>query len=217
MLLMLLITFSGYVALVTRNNSNMTIRQRVLKAVYPAFMWMNRIAGKSKGAAAPAVKTPVVDFYSLKPVLNSGDTLDLSSLKGKKILLVNTASDCGYTDQYSDLQKLYEQENGQLVILAFPANDFKEQEKGSDEAIASFCKKNYGITFPLMKKSVVSRSAGQHPVFAWLSDAAQNGWNNQAPSWNFCKYLVNKEGALTHFFPSSVSPLGKEIKEALAQ
>ena len=100
-------------------------------------------------------------------------------------------------------------------MIGFPANDFKEQEKGTDEEIMQFCKLNYGVTFPLMKKSVVIRSAGQNPVFQWLTDSAKNGWNNKYPSWNFSKYLVNENGILTNYFDPSVSPLGKEIREAI--
>ena len=104
---------------------------------------------------------------------------------------------------------------GKLLVIGFPANDFKEQEKGTDEEIMQFCKLNYGVTFPLMKKSVVIRSAGQNPVFQWLTDSAKNGWNNKYPSWNFSKYLVNENGILTNYFDPSVSPLGKEIREAI--
>jgi glutathione peroxidase len=129
--------------------------------------------------------------------------------------LVNTASNCGYTNQYEELQQLYEQYNNRLVILGFPSNDFKEQEKGNDDEIARFCKINYGVTFPLMKKSVVIKGAGQNPVFQWLSDAAQNGWNTKTPSWNFSKYLVNESGMLTHYFDPAISPLSKEVLAAI--
>jgi glutathione peroxidase len=128
---------------------------------------------------------------------------------------VNTASDCGYTDQYDDLQKLYEENKDKLLILGFPANDFKEQEKGTDEEIARFCKLNYGVAFPLMKKSSVIKRPGQNVVFKWLTDSTQNGWNTKPPSWNFAKYLVNEQGMLTNYFGSSVSPLSNEVLEAI--
>ena len=98
-----------------------------------------------------------------------------------------------------------------MVVIGFPANDFKEQEKGTDAAIAEFCKKNYGITFPLAQKSVVIKSAEQNPVFQWLTDSTKNGWNSKPPGWNFSKYLVNEKGVLTNYFGSSVSPLGNDV------
>ena len=101
------------------------------------------------------------------------------------------------------------------MVIGFPANDFKEQEKGTDEEIASFCKLNFGVTFPLMKKSSVTKSADQNRIFNWLTDSTKNGWNNQPPSWNFCKYIVDEQGRLTNFFGSTIEPLGKEITEAL--
>lgn len=200
--------------IVSRNSTHMTVRQKFLKAVYPAFMWLS---GKKARSFSNYQAQPKVSFYSLKPVLNSGTIYDLSQLKGKKVLLVNTASDCGYTNQYDDLQHLYEQEKDKLVILGFPANDFKEQEKGTDEEIAQFCKLNFGVTFPLMKKSVVVKGAEQNEVFKWLSDSELNGWSNKQPSWNFSKYLVNEEGILTNYFDPSVSPLSNEVLSAIHQ
>jgi glutathione peroxidase len=214
-LLMLVITFSGYVAIVTRNTKNMTIRQRVLKAIYPAWMWYAKLRGKNIAQLSNEQKQPPVSFYSLKDTLNNGAIIDFVSLKGKKVLLVNTASDCGYTDQYNDLQKLYEENKDKLIVLGFPANDFKEQEKGSDEEIAQFCKLNYGVTFPLMKKSSVIKGAEQNEIFKWLTDSTRNGWNNKAPSWNFAKYIVNGEGILTNYFGSSVSPASDGVINAV--
>jgi glutathione peroxidase len=151
-LLMFLIAFSGYVVIVTRNTKDMTIRQRILKAVYPAFTWFGRVTGKnSKVFKNETPAAPPQSLYNLSIAMNNGDLIPLANYKGKKLLLVNTASDCGYTDQYDALQKLYEENKGRLVIIGFPANDFKEQEKGTDEEIAEFCKINYGVTFPLAK------------------------------------------------------------------
>ena len=160
---------------------------------------------------------PVHPIYDLQVQLNNGSTVSLQQYKGKKLLLVNTASDCGYTNQYEDLQKLYGQFNNQLEIIGFPANDFKEQEKGSDEQIARFCKINFGVTFPLAKKSVVIKAAGQNNVFKWLSGKDQNGWNDQQPSWNFSKYLINEQGVLTYYFAPSVSPLSQEVVQAIQE
>lgn len=204
--------FAGYVYVVNRNSKDMTIRQKLLKAVYPLFM---RMQGKSGKVLENEHKAPAISFHSLKGTLGNGTAYDFSQLKGKKALLVNTASNCGYTGQYDELQKLYEQYGSKLVILGFPANDFKEQEKGDDEAIAQFCKVNFGVTFPLMKKSSVVKSPTQNEVYQWLTDAAKNGWNNKAPSWNFSKYLVNEEGILTHYFDPSVSPLSDQVVNEL--
>ena len=212
---MFLFAFGGYVMIVNRNSVNMTTRQKILKAVYPAMMWITQLTGtNSKSMSNPAKAAPV-SFYTLKGVLNDGTPIDLASLKGKKILLVNTASACGYTAQYQQLQNLYNQYNGKLVIIGFPANDFKEQEKGSDQEIAEFCKKNFGVSFPLMQKSVVIKTAQQNPVFQWLTDSTKNGWNNQAPEWNFSKYLLNEEGILTNYFGPSVEPMSQAVIDAI--
>lgn len=206
--------FALYVEIANRNSKNMTYRQKVLKAIYPVLMWWGKLTGKNTKELS-GTKQPPVSFYSLKGILNNGDTLDFASLKGKKIMLVNTASDCGYTNQYTDLQKLSEQYKDRLVVLGFPANDFKEQEKGSNEAIAEFCKKNYGVSFPLMQKSKVIKSPQQNPVYQWLTDSTKNGWNNKPPAWNFTKYIINEEGVLTNFFGSSISPMSRDVEKAI--
>lgn len=215
-LLLLLISFSGYVAIVTRNVKDMTIRQRVLKTVYPALTWFNKLVGRnSKIFTNNTPAAPPQSLYDLSIVLNNGDSVSFSKYKGKKILLVNTASDCGYTDQYDDLQKLYTDNNDKMVIIGFPANDFKEQEKGTDDDIEKFCRLNYGVTFPLAKKSSVVPGPEQNPVFQWLSDKNKNGWTNKKPSWNFSKYLVNEDGVLINYFDPSISPISKEVIDAI--
>lgn len=214
-LLILIAAFFIYVEVVNRNSKHMTYRQKVLKAVYPALMWWTKIRGKNRLQLSNEDRQPPVSFYSLKMPGNDGTEVDFSQFKGKKVMLVNTASDCGYTDQYSELQKLYDAHKDKLVILGFPANDFKEQEKGSDEEIAKFCKLNYGVTFPLMKKSKVISGADQNPVFQWLTDSAKNGWNKRQPSWNFCKYLVDENGVLIRYFASPVSPLSNDITDLI--
>lgn len=194
----------------------MTGRQKILKAVYPWFVALTRLFGKNTKIVANAKNVkPVQSIYDLNVPLNNGNSLPLQTYKGKKLLLVNTASDCGYTNQYEDLQKLYQQFNNQLEIIAFPANDFKEQEKGNDSDIAQFCKVNFGVTFPLARKSIVVKSGDQNNIFRWLTDKAKNGWNEQPPSWNFSKYLINEQGTLTHYFDPSVSPLSEEVVKAV--
>ena len=160
---------------------------------------------------------PATSFYSLHVTLNGGESLNLESLKGKKILIVNTASDCGYTSQYEDLQSLYNTHIDRLAIIAFPANDFKEQEKGDDKTIAEFCRVNFGISFPLAAKSTVVKGPNQHEVFRWLTDNNRNGWNDQEPTWNFCKYLIDEEGVLQQFFGPAISPISKQIKQAVEE
>lgn len=190
----------------------MTIRQRFLKWVYPLLMFVNK---RKQSRQIKVLISPPVSFYSLQAELTDGSQLCFEKFKGKKVLLVNTASDCGYTHQYADLQKLYTQSSGELEIIAFPANDFKQQESRSDSEIAKFCSINYGIRFPLTKKTVVVKSPEQHPVYQWLTSADKNGWNEQAPSWNFSKYLVDETGRLTHYFDPSISPVSDTIKHAL--
>lgn len=186
----------------------MTFRQTFLKLLYPLIRKAASLAGKSKPMTENTNHTqPNVSFYNLSVTLNSGSELNFSQLKGKKVLLVNTASDCGYTAQYAPLQELFEAYADKLVIIAFPANDFGEQEKGNDEDIAVFCKLNFGVSFPVAKKSTVVKNSNQHPVFQWLTNAEQNGWCNQQPQWNFNKYLINEAGVLTHYFPSSADPM----------
>jgi glutathione peroxidase len=192
----------------------MTIRQRVLKIIYPLVMWWMRRRGKNISVLSEKISPPV-SFYSLEAEMNNGQKVDFEKFRGKKVLLVNTASDCGYTNQYDDLQKLFLDYKDDLVVLGFPSNDYKEQEKGSDAEIAEFCRVNFGITFPLMKKSVVKRSEQQNVVYQWLTDPQKNGWNKKAPSWNFSKYLVNEKGELTNYFGPTVLPFNKEILKAI--
>ena len=215
-LVVLIIVFIGYVEIANRNSKQMTYRQKLLKAVYPALMWINKVTGRrSKVMDNMPASAPSKSLYDLQVTLNNGDTLKLAALTGKKILLVNTASDCGYTNQYSDLQKLFATNANKLVVIGFPANDFKEQEKGNDEEIAAFCKLNYGVSFPLATKSSVVKGNHQNEIFRWLSDKNLNGWNDQQPTWNFSKYLVNEQGILTNYFDPAVSPGSDEVKIAI--
>lgn len=196
----------------------MTWRQSLLKTFYPIIMLPGKIfGGASKGLLNKQKMQPITSFYQLQIILNNGTTLSMDSLKGKKILLVNTASDCGYTGQYAELEALYQQYSHQgLVVIGFPANDFKQQEQRDDAAIAEFCKVNYGVSFLLAKKSSVIKGADQNPVFQWLSTSSLNGWNNQEPTWNFCKYIVNEKGVLEAFFPQGVSPMDESVLKILS-
>jgi glutathione peroxidase len=205
------------VVLILIKKKNMTWRESILKAVYPVIMLPGKLFGSQKGFLNTQHKTAPMNFYQLSIALNNGQTISMEQFKGKKLLLVNTASACGYTGQYAELEELYKKYKDELVIIGFPANDFKQQEQKNDDEIAEFCKVNYGVTFLLAKKSSVIKSAEQNPVFAWLSDKEKNGWNDQEPTWNFCKYLVNEEGVLEAFFPQTVSPLDKSVVQLLVK
>ena len=192
----------------------MTLRQRLLQWIYPAWMLFRKGKSQSVRPKPEESHLPPVSFYSLHTTLNSNQDFDFEKLRGKQVLLVNTASNCGFTPQYDELQSLYEQYRENLVVIGFPANDFKEQEKGSDEEIAEFCRVNFGVTFPLAKKSVV-KGENQNPVFQWLTRPELNGWNHKQPEWNFSKYLISDTGVLLQYYPPSVSPLSDEILHQL--
>ena len=180
-------------------------------------MWLSRFARSRVEVHVNAHQKPKKSIYEYEVLLNDNRVLSLSDLQGKKILIVNTASDCGYTQQYDGLQQLSDRFGKGLQLIAFPSNDFKEQEKGSDEEIARFCQLNFNIRFPIAKKSSVLNGMGQHPIFEWLSNPDKNGWNHRPPSWNFTKYLVNEEGILTHYFDPTVEPMSEEILNAVME
>jgi glutathione peroxidase len=193
----------------------MSYRQSVLKTMYPAIMWSSKAAGKKQTLTNTNNAAPTVSFYTLSVKDINGNEFKFSDLKGKKVLIVNTASNCGFTGQYEALEKLAQQFGNKLVVVGFPSNDFKEQEAGANTDIASFCKKNYGVTFPLMEKTMVIKGQAQNQVHKWLSDMSINGWCNQEPAWNFCKYLVNEQGVLTNYFPMTVDPMAPEVIGAI--
>ena len=212
----LVVTVTAWACSSSKIQSNMSTRQNMLKSVYPALTSITRFFGVNSRVVLPEEKNaPVVSLYDIPFETIAGEQSSLAAYKGKKIVIVNTASDCGYTGQYEELQSLYAQAKGEIMVVGFPANDFKEQEKGSNEQIASFCKKNYGVEFPIAAKASVVKGSNQHPVFAWLSDPAKNGWNKEAPAWNFSKYIIDEEGKLIGYFDPGVSPLGKDFLKAL--
>jgi len=154
-------------------------------------------------------------IYDIQINSITGDKIDLSEFKGKKILFVNVASKCGYTPQYQGLQELYERYNEKIEIIGFPANDFLWQEPAKNDEIKSFCSVNYGVTFPIIEKTVVKKNKDQHPIYTWLSHSDLNGWNDLAPGWNFYKYLVDEDGKLIEIFPSKIKPLDSQIVDLL--
>lgn len=168
--------------------------------------------GFSKIKARPmeGVQQTNGSIYSFKMEDLSGKMINFKQYMGKKLLIVNTASKCGFTPQYADLQKLNEQYGDKITILGFPANNFGGQEPGTNTEIASFCKANYGVTFQMFKKISV-KGEDMAPLYQWLTDKSKNGWNEQAPNWNFCKYLINEKGELLKFYASAINPMGEEI------
>lgn len=187
------------------------------------FMLSTLISGffadKKEIAARPAgeVSAAKGSFYDFKmKSLDGKQTVDFSQYRGKKIVVLNTASECGYTPQYADWEKFYKANGDKVVVLGFPANDFGGQEPGSATEIAGFCQKNFGVSFPLFEKIHVVGSE-QHPLYKWLSTKSLNGWNDKVPTWNFCKYLLNERGELVNFFASGVKPDSKEFQAALAK
>ena len=149
-------------------------------------------------------------FYALSAEDINGEVISMSFFKGKKVLVVNVASQCGYTPQYEGLQTLYETYSDSLVVLGFPSNDFMWQEPGSNSEIKTFCQRTYGVTFPMFSKIHV-KGRKQHPIYDWLSDSKLNGWNDENPSWNFNKYLLDEKGNLIEWFGANLEPLDTMI------
>lgn len=193
----------------------MTIKQKLAKAAYSVIMKISKRGEKGLVLLKPRVSGNTVYSESYQLTLSIGLETPFNNMLGKKVLLVNTASDCGYTGQFEELQALSNQFKDSLIIIGFPSNDFMEQEKGSDSSILNFCQVNYGVTFPIAKKSVVIKSSNQHPLFEWLSNSAKNGWNDQAPVWNFSKYLLSETGELLAYFGPAISPNDKQITDLI--
>jgi glutathione peroxidase len=209
---------AAYVIFINRNSMEMTARQKILKAFYPVLSGINRLFGANSTVLTNEErKQPTTSLYDIEVTMIDGTRKTMSAFRGKKLLIVNTASDCGYTGQYEMLQELYEKEKGNLEIIGFPANDFKEQEKGGNEEIAAFCKKNYGVSFPLAAKGVVVKTDAQQEVYRWLTDKTKNGWNTQSPAWNFSKYLISEDGILLNYFGPAVEPSNEQFRQALKQ
>jgi glutathione peroxidase len=184
----------------------MGLLKKLITSTYLLRMKFSKLTGKGiKIAENNLNKNAPLNFYSLKATANTGEEIEFEKYRGKKVLLVNLASQCGYTPQYAELESLHQQ-NKNIIILGFPSNDFGAQEPGTDDEIAEFCKVNFGVTFQLFKKDDV-KGNNKQPVYQWLSDENKNGWNNEEPQWNFYKYLVDENGNLSKVFSSSVSPL----------
>lgn len=150
------------------------------------------------------------NFYSFRIKTLEGNDFNLDSLKGKKVMVVNTASKCGYTPQYKDLQELYEQYSRKLVIIGFPANNFGNQEPGTALEIRQFCTDNYNVTFPMMEKISV-RGEDIHPLYKWLTSKEENGVMDSEVKWNFQKYLIDEEGNLVDVLYSKEKPGSEKV------
>ena len=168
---------------------------------------------KMENAENMKIESPK-SIHPFKVTALDGGEIDFSTFKGKKILIVNTASECGYTPQYKDLEALYNQFKDKLVIVGFPSNDFGGQEPGTNDEIKSFCSKNYGVSFPMAAKvSVKGESIA--PIYQWLTQKEKNGVLDASIKWNFNKFLLDENGIIISKFESSTTPLSKDITDKL--
>ncbi len=191
----------------------MNLKQQLLKNFYPFLLKAGKLVKKNVGVfLKPLNKSR--GFYDLTFTSIKGEKLTLVSFSNKKVMIVNTASECGYTAQYGQLNDLAERYPN-LIIICFPSNDFKQQEKESNEKIAAFCELNFGNKYLLAQKAIVLKKVGQHPIYKWLCDASKNGWNEKAPTWNFCKYLLDESGNLIGFFEAGIEPGNLQITTLL--
>ena len=155
-----------------------------------------------------------MSIYDFKVPALDGGTIDLSKYKGKKIMIVNTASKCGNTPQYEGLQQLQDKYKNTLVIIGFPANNFGQQESGSNEEIKEFCKKNYGVTFPMAEKVSV-KGDDIHPLFKYLTEQAKEMGIEDPIKWNFTKFLIDEKGKLITVIHNKVQPMSEEVTKYL--
>lgn len=173
----------------------------------------NHIPAKAESAKDASTSAPALgasNVYQFKVAGLEGDQIDFSKFKGKKILIINTASECGYTPQYKELEELSNKYKSKLVVIGFPANNFGGQEPGTNEDIKAFCQKNYGVTFQMAAKTSV-KGADIAPIFKWLTTKDQNGVLDAEVKWNFNKFLLDENGKLLAHFPSKTAPMSEEI------
>ncbi len=187
----------------------------VILFAFPALLACEHFDRASVGPVSIPIEhphPPSMSFHALSATSLNGELVRMDQYKGKKIIIVNTASECGFTKQFAQLQELYaEYEAAGLVILGFPSNDFGGQEPGSEEEIGAFCQKNYGVTFPMMSK-VSIKGDEIHPVYHWLTNKSQNGVMDASVKWNFNKFLIDEDGRLVDHFGSGVEPLDEAIR-----
>ena len=184
----------------------MLMKIMITVPIFVMFLWS---FNNSSNNPEKRIQT-ITSIYDHKVKLLNNEEIDLNDYRGKKILIVNVASNCGYTNQYNDLQELYETHGDVVEILGFPCNDFGSQEPGSSSEIENFCRVNYGVTFAIAQKINI-KGKNMHPIYKWLTDKSKNGWNTSKPVWNFSKYLIDENGNLKKFYRSGVNPMSKEI------
>ncbi len=188
--------------------------KKVLLACSVLALFSGQIQAQNKATAAATEKLTAMNaenIYQFKVKDIEGKTFDFSKLKGKKVMVVNTASECGLTPQYEQLQKLYtEYKNKNFIIVGFPANNFGAQEPGSNKEIATFCSKNYGVTFPMMEKISV-KGEDMAPLYHFLTEKSKNGYQDSQVEWNFQKYLINEKGQLVKVISPKTLPDSKEV------
>ena len=169
---------------------------------------------KSETSKAKTKELMGKTIYDYKVEALDGSEINFADFKGKKILIVNTASECGFTPQYADLENFYKQYKNHLVIVGFPANNFGSQEPGSNQEIAAFCQKNYGVTFPMAAKVSV-KGEDKAPIFKFLTEEELNGVKNSEILWNFTKFLLDENGKLIDTFVSTTKPTDEAITKYL--
>lgn len=176
-------------------------------SLFAAFSFAYFTSGK-RGGSNPRIDPG--SFYDLSIAGIEGDSIHMKDLRGKFVLCVNVASKCGFTPQYKPLQELHEKYQDKLVVIGFPCNQFLGQEPGTEEEIAAFCERNYGVTFQLTEKIDV-KGKDQHPIYTWLTNKEFNGVADATVGWNFNKFLISPEGEWLAHFPSKVDPLSEEV------
>lgn len=187
----------------------------MLQFIYNLILFVSKIFGFRNMATRPeSVEKKSKSVYDIKLKTATGKELSLAEYKGKKILIVNTSSTCGFTPQLEELQKLHEQYNETVEVLGFPSDNFGLKESKENKKIEEFCQVNYGVTFRMFSKDNVKGEQSSE-LFNWLFTKEQNGWNDKSPNWNFCKYLINENGELVAYFSPAVSPLSKEVMQFL--
>jgi glutathione peroxidase len=172
------------------------------------------IINKAKLASSKKEKVESPSLYDIEINTLNGKHIDLSTLKGKHVLFVNVASECGFTNQYKDLQQLSDAYPGKLVVIGSPCNQFGKQEPGGPSEIQEFCELNFGVTFLLTEKLDVKGSK-QHPLYKWLTSKGLNGRKNSSVKWNFQKYLIDEDGNLIDYFFSLTKPMSSKITKYL--
>ncbi len=190
----------------------------MLKLITVSFTFLSCVTGTNPSIMNKEIpiNVPITakSIYDFKVAALDGSTIDFSKFKGKKILIVNTASACGYTPQYEGLEALYKKYEDKLVIVGFPANNFGGQEPGSNGEIKEFCKKNYGVTFPMAAKISV-KGDDIAAIYKWLCNKSENGVLDASISWNFNKFLLDEKGNLITKFDSKVTPMSEELTSKL--